>query len=93
MLFELGSGNSHHANHTRPMWITGKIPAHITAKMVMASAARLIEVRQRWRSRNRIAEMSVPAWPMPIHQTKLIIAQPHMTGWFRPQTPTPVETR
>ena len=30
---------------------------------------------------------------MPIHQTKLMIAQPHMTGWFRPQTPTPVETR
>ena len=37
--------------------------------------------------------MSVPACPMPIHQTKLIIAQPHMTGWFRPQTPTPVVTR
>ena len=61
--------------------------------MVMASAARLMEVRQRWRSRNRIAEMSVPAWPMPIHQTKLTIAQPHMTGWLRPHTPTPVEIR
>src|ERR1017187_4813140 len=64
MLFELGNGKSHHANHTRPMWITGKIPAHITAKMVMASAARLMDVRQRWRNRKRIAEMSVPAWPM-----------------------------
>ena len=56
------------------------MPAHMTAKMVIASAARLMEVRQRWRSRNRIAEMSVPAWPMPIHQTKLTMAQPHMTG-------------
>ena len=80
MLFEFGSGKSHHENHTRPTWITGKIPAHITAKMVIASAARLMDVRQRWRNRKRIAEMSVPAWPIPIHQTKLMIAQPHMTG-------------
>ena len=56
------------------------MPAHMTAKIVMASAARLIDVRQRWRSRKRIAEISVPAWPMPIHQTKLMMSQPHMTG-------------
>ena len=67
------------------------MPAHITAKMVMASAARFTAVRQRCRSRNRMAEISVPAWPMPIHQTKLMMAQPHMTGWLLPQTPTPVE--
>ncbi len=65
----------------------------MTAKMVMASAARLIEVRQRWRKRNKMAEISVPAWPMPIHHTKLTIAQPHMTGWPRPQTPTPVDIK
>ena len=28
----------------------------------------------------RIAEISVPAWPIPIHQTKLMIAKPHPTG-------------
>ena len=30
---------------------------------------------------------------MPIHHTKLIIGQPHMTGWLFPQTPTPVEIK
>jgi hypothetical protein len=43
------------------MWISGKSPAHITANNVIASAARFTEVRHRCRSRNRIAEMSVPA--------------------------------
>jgi|GEM_PF-3788979 len=66
------------------------MPAHMTAKMVMASAARFTPVRQRWRSRKRMAEISVPAWPMPIHQTKLMMSQPHMTGCMLPQTPTPV---
>ena len=56
------------------------MPAHMTAKMVMASAARFTAVRQRWRSRNRMAEMSVPAWPMPIHQTKFTMSQAHITG-------------
>ena len=73
--------------------MSGKMPAHMTAKIVIASAARLIEVRQRWRNRKRIAEMSVPAWPMPIHQTKLMMAQPHITGWPNPQTPTPLDIR
>ena len=31
--------------------------------------------------------------PMPIHHTKFTMAQPHATGWFNPQTPTPVEIR
>src|SRR5262249_16273936 len=92
MLLEFGNGKSHQAYQTRPMWITGNKPAHITAKMVIASAARLIEVRHRWRSRKRIAEINVPAWPMPIHQTKLTIAHPHITGRSKPQTPTPVLT-
>ena len=65
----------------------------MTAKIVIASAARLTAVRQRWRNRKRMAEINVPAWPIPIHQTKLMIAQPHMTGWFGPQMPTPVEIR
>ena len=73
--------------------MSGKMPAHMTAKIVIASAARLTAVRQRWRSKKRIAEMSVPAWPMPIHQTKLMMAQPHMIGWPRPQMPTPLDMR
>src|SRR5205807_8463931 len=57
--------------------------------MVMASAKRLIDVRHCWRSRNRIAEISVPAWPIPIHHTKLMIAKPQATGTLTPQMPMP----
>src|SRR5712664_4572242 len=47
--FAFGIGNSHQSYHTRPTCIAGKMPAHMTAKMVIASAARLTAVRQRWR--------------------------------------------
>ena len=33
--------------------------------------------------------MKVPAWPMPIHQTKFTIAKPQATGMLTPQIPTP----
>jgi len=55
----------------------------------MASAKRLIEVRHFWRMSNRKAEIKVPAWPIPIHQTKLTMAKPQATGMFTPQIPTP----
>src|SRR2546423_8875713 len=90
--FAFGIGNSHQSYHTRPTCIAGKMPAHMTAKIVMASAARFTAVRQRWRSKNKMAEISVPAWPMPIHHTKLTMSQAHITGCIFPQTPTPVET-
>ena len=72
------------------MWIIGNRPAHITANNVIASAARLTEVRQRCRNRNRIAEISVPAWPMPIQNTKFVISNAHPTVLFNPQVPIPV---
>ena len=56
------------------------MPAQTTAKMVIASAARLMDVRHFWRRRHRMAEISVPAWPMPIQNTKLTIGQPQLTG-------------
>ena len=37
--------------------------------------------------------MSVPAWPMPIQKTKLVMSKAHATGTFEPHTPTPVEIR
>ena len=37
-----------------------------------------------------MAEISVPAWPMPIHQTKLTIAKPQPTGMLMPQMPMPL---
>ena len=72
---------------------SGNIAAHMTAKIVIASAKRLIDVRQCWWSNNKIAEISVPAWPMPIHQTKLMIAKPQATGMLLPQMPMPISRR
>ena len=66
------------------------MPAQATAKSVIASANRLMEVRQSCLSSSRIAEMSVPAWPMPIHQTKLMIAKPQPIGMLTPQMPVPL---
>ena len=65
------------------------MPAQTTAKIVIASAKRLIELRQPCLNSSRIAEISVPAWPMPIHQTKLIIAKPQATGCVMAQMPVP----
>ena len=47
----------------------------MTAKIVIASAKRLIAVRHFWRKRKRMALISVPAWPMPIQQTKFVMSQ------------------
>ena len=68
------------------------MPAQTTAKIVIASAERLIDVRHFWRRRHRMAEIRVPAWPIPIQKTKLTIGQPQLTGVRWPQTPTPVAT-
>src|SRR5258706_8125053 len=73
------------------MWMPGKSRAHMTAKIVIASAERLIDVRHFWRKRNKIAEISVPAWPIPIQKTKLVMSKAQPTGWFRPQTPIPCQ--
>ena len=40
-----------------------------------------------------MAEMNVPAWPIPIHQTKLVIPNAQATGMLLPQTPMPVDDR
>src|SRR6266704_3712991 len=42
----LGYGSSQYASHGRPVWKSGKIPAHDTANKVIASAKRLMDVRQ-----------------------------------------------
>ena len=36
-----------------------------------------------------MAEISVPAWPIPIHQTKLMMAKPQPIGMLMPQMPVP----
>jgi hypothetical protein len=93
MELAFGSGSSHQPSQMRPMWINGNRPAQMTAKMVIASAARLIDVRHFWRSRKRIAEISVPAWPIPIQKTKFVMSHAHATGIIKPHTPTPVLMR
>ena len=65
------------------------MPAMATAKSVMASAKRLMEVRHFCWKRRRMALMSVPAWPMPIHQTKLVMSKAQATGMLLPQAPMP----
>ena len=47
----------------------GKSPAIATAISVIASAKRLIAARQFWCVSSSSDEISVPALPMPIHQT------------------------
>src|SRR5437764_9024770 len=69
------------------------MPAQMTAKIVIASLNRLMLVRHFCRNRNRMALMSVPAWPMPIQNTKLVMSNAHATGMLLPHTPTPVEMR
>ena len=64
----------------------------MTAKSVIASAKRLIDVRHFCWKRSRMAEMSVPAWPMPIHQTKLMMSNAQPTGMLLPQTPMPLHS-
>src|SRR5260370_30169033 len=93
MLIVLGYENSQYASHGRPVWNSGKIPAHDTAKRVIASANRLIDVRHVCLSSSRIAEISVPAWPMPIHQTKFVMSNAQPTGMVLPQMPMPLFTR
>ena len=64
----------------------------MTAKSVIASAKRLIDVRHFCSRSRRMAEMNVPAWPIPIHQTKLMIANAQATGMLLPHRPMPVKT-
>ena len=40
-----------------------------------------------------MAEISVPAWPMPIHHTKLTMAKPQPMGMVTPQMPMPFRNR
>src|SRR5262249_17297365 len=85
-----GKGIIQNPSQARPLGKTGNNPAHMTAKSVMASAARLTDVRQRCRNRNRMAEISVPAWPIPIQNTKFVMSNAQPTDEFNPHVPMPV---
>ena len=61
----------------------------ISANAVMTSAHRVTGRRQPALTRRKIAEMSVPAWLMPIQKTKLVMSKAQKTGQLRPHTPIP----
>ena len=67
------------------------MPAVITAKTVIVSATRATAVRHSTLSRNRIADISVPAWPIPIQNTKFVMYVPQPTAEFSPVTPMPLK--
>src|SRR5438445_13304393 len=68
----------------------GNCAAQMTAKMVIASAERLIEVRHCWRKRSRTAEINVPACQIPTKKTKLGMSKDQPTLLFNPQRPMPL---
>ena len=59
--------------HGRPRWMSGKSPPIMSANVVMASAHRVTGLRHSACVTRRIAEISVPAWLMPIQKTKLVM--------------------
>jgi hypothetical protein len=61
-----------------------------SAKTVIASAQRVTGRRQVAFASRRIAEIRVPAWLMPIQNTKLVMSNAQKTGEFSPHTPMPV---
>ena len=67
-----GYGTSQKKSHGRPRWMIGNIAPIIRAKTVIASAHRVTGRRHLALTSRRIAEMSVPAWLMPIQNTKFV---------------------
>ena len=59
----------------------------------MVSANLLMAFLQFCLNKCKIAEINVPAWPIPTHQTKLIIAHPQKTGLLIPHTPVPSQIK
>ena len=53
--------------------MTGNDAPIIKAKTVMTSAQRVTGRRQRALAKRKMAEISVPAWLMPIQKTKLVM--------------------
>src|SRR3982750_4632062 len=69
----LGYGISQKNSHGLPRWMIGNSPPIISANAVITSAQRVTGRRHPAFTRRRIAEISVPAWLMPIQNTKLVM--------------------
>jgi hypothetical protein len=68
-----GSGISQKNSHGRPRWMIGNSAPIISAKTVITSAHLVTGRRHPAFARRRIAEMSVPAWLIPIQKTKFVM--------------------
>ena len=83
-------GNTQKSRQGLPTWNSGVCSAAISENTVITSAARVTGRRHSaWVSRS-IAEIIIPAWLMPIQNTKLTRKNPQKTGRFRPVTPSPL---
>src|SRR5688572_3137403 len=67
----------------------GNIAPIINANTVITSATRVTGRRQPAFTRRRIAEIRVPAWLMPIQNTKLVRYRAQKLGQRLPLTPMP----
>ncbi len=63
----------------RPMSITTMLAPMSSAMTVIASAMRVIGLRHPASVTRRIAEISVPAWLMPMKKTKFVMYMPQET--------------
>jgi hypothetical protein len=87
-----GYGNMKNVSKGRPRCIRGKRAAQITANIVIASAERLMLFLHFCLNNRSIAEMNVPACPIPIHHTNVVISNAQPTVLFSPQVPIPCQT-
>ena len=88
--YVFGNGNTQiRPIQSLPMCNNGNIAAQITAKIVIASADLLIAILHLCLNNKSIAEINVPACPIPTHQTKLVISHAHITVLFKPHIPIP----
>ncbi len=69
----LGYGASQKNSHGRPRWMIGNSAPIISANTVITSAQRVTGRRHSACTSRRMAEISVPAWLMPIQNTKLVM--------------------
>ena len=85
-------GKTHRAaRQGRPTCTSGAaISAAVSENTVSTSAARVTGLLHSAWVRRSIADIMIPAWLIPIQNTKLVMKKPHITGLFRPVTPTPL---
>ncbi len=85
----LGIGIMPYTVHTRPRWTKGYMPAQISEKVVISSAARVIGRRYSALNTRRMADTKVPLWLMPIQKTIVAMNTPQKTGRRMPAMPMP----